>query len=550
MTCRDRHHLYWVHLVLLLHCWAVGAAGTSQPDTPESLLREVVQANDLDRVNQMLSGESLGEDTKSEMLLFAIYLGREAIASTLLHQGADPNADNGRELPAVHLAVDRGHVDLVELLLQEGADGEKATARGERPIHIASRRGHVACMEALLRAGMDVDSQTNTGTTPLLLASRYGFADAAELLLDNRAIVSKANNAGYTPLHLAAQGGHEDVVRALLARGADTSARSRRGQTAAELAQRQGHDDIARMLTAYVQTEVPPVVADPHPDEQTWVTGVGACVLYESAVMRRAVAVLPVGTSLSLARGRGSVLFVETPSGQQGWVPRHEVCTQAELDRRRQEDEVPDYTVQVSGSDNGVLRMTAKGKRLTKAQTDAIPPHTGIWVSPTARGRKIHLGNDLLALAPGVLHLYVDPNDIRELTVCPPLTSPRTPQQSKPGTRRRREPQPLPQQNERVARLPPFMYPLAGGNRVQVTNPNPFVVYAGIRSGVFGRDFMVPAQGYAWVTVPNGLFDIYFIYSDRPDALFQGDRFTASSENVEIRIVQVIGGNYNIRQVP
>ena len=99
------------------------------------------------------------------------------------------------------------------------------------------------------------------------------------------------------------------------------------------------------------------------------------------------------------------------------------------------------------------------------------------------------------------------------------------------------------------ALLPPLKEELQGSNPVRVRNPNEFAVATGIRLGTKGRNFDVPANGVQTVYVPNGKYDIYFVYSDKPDALFQGDSFTLNDNGVEIQIVKVVNGNYGIRQV-
>ena len=101
----------------------------------------------------------------------------------------------------------------------------------------------------------------------------------------------------------------------------------------------------------------------------------------------------------------------------------------------------------------------------------------------------------------------------------------------------------------RATSLPAFQRRLDGGNEVRVRNPNDFSVAVGVRTGDGGRDFEVSANGVNSVHVPDGKYDIYFVYSNRPDALFQGDSFTLSGTGVEIQIVKVVGGNYGIRQV-
>jgi len=97
--------------------------------------------------------------------------------------------------------------------------------------------------------------------------------------------------------------------------------------------------------------------------------------------------------------------------------------------------------------------------------------------------------------------------------------------------------------------LPPFGQTLEGPNEVRVRNPNDFSVKVGLRSGDKGKDWDVSANGVASAFVPDGRYDIYFVYSSKPDALFQGDSFTLSGNGAEIQIVEVVGGNYNIRQV-
>ncbi len=99
---------------------------------------------------------------------------------------------------------------------------------------------------------------------------------------------------------------------------------------------------------------------------------------------------------------------------------------------------------------------------------------------------------------------------------------------------------------ERLTRFDPL---LDGKNEVRIRNPNDFVVDAFIRSGVKGRDLQIPSKEARSAWVPDGRYDVYFRYSTKPDALFQGDSFTLEGNGVEIQIVKVVGGNYRIRQV-
>ena len=97
--------------------------------------------------------------------------------------------------------------------------------------------------------------------------------------------------------------------------------------------------------------------------------------------------------------------------------------------------------------------------------------------------------------------------------------------------------------------LPKYSAELVGRNEVRITNPNEFAVLAGIRSGKRGANLTVPANGQCSAYVPDGRYDIFFVYSSKPNALFQGDSFTLNGNGIEIKIVKVVGGNYGIRQV-
>lgn len=97
--------------------------------------------------------------------------------------------------------------------------------------------------------------------------------------------------------------------------------------------------------------------------------------------------------------------------------------------------------------------------------------------------------------------------------------------------------------------LPTFESELKGSNEVRIVNPNDFVVTAGLRSNGRGKNMHIPANGRYSVFVPDGKYDIYFVYSSEPGALFQGDSFKLTQNGVEIQIVKVVGGNYSIKRV-
>ena len=108
---------------------------------------------------------------------------------------------------------------------------------------------------------------------------------------------------------------------------------------------------------------------------------------------------------------------------------------------------------------------------------------------------------------------------------------------------------PLRKANDPNNLLPEYSSELHGKNEVRVRNPNTFSVAAGIRMGNRGKNLTIPAHSIRSVYVPDGSYEIYFVYSNKPDALFKGDNFRLRGNGVEIQIVKVVDGNYKIRRV-
>lgn len=101
-------------------------------------------------------------------------------------------------------------------------------------------------------------------------------------------------------------------------------------------------------------------------------------------------------------------------------------------------------------------------------------------------------------------------------------------------------------------RWPRLRTRLTGDNEVRIVNNNEFGITVGLRlrgAAGQGRDFKVPANDSAAVTLPDGRYDIYFVMANQPDALYQGDSFSLNQRDVSITINKVTDGNYGIHKV-
>ena len=155
-------------------------------------------------------------------MLSALRSGDTSLLRSLLDSGLDCDITfrlSGCSRPAVCLAVERGHVGLVELL--------------------CARR----CSTSALDSG---------GLTPLHLAASLGYADIANTLIKNRAEINSSSSlGGDTPLHLAASGNHHQVVQLLLEQGAAVNLPNVDGKTSLMYAAAKGYQDIAQLLLSH-----------------------------------------------------------------------------------------------------------------------------------------------------------------------------------------------------------------------------------------------------------------------------------------------------------
>ena len=78
----------------------------------------------------------------------------------------------GTGVTALHIAADRGDMELLEQLLRSDAlqvDCQKRN--GHTPLHCAAARGHLQAVEALLQVGASLEAVDNAGRTPLQLTN-------------------------------------------------------------------------------------------------------------------------------------------------------------------------------------------------------------------------------------------------------------------------------------------------------------------------------------------------------------------------------------------
>lgn len=197
----------------------------------------------------------------SRALFVAIDRNNTVQIKVLLKQGADPNiigVPQGNAQtewqPALVLATEGHHANVVGMLLGSGANPDAADARGDTALMFAATLGEAMIVRLLLAKGANVNAQDGYGVTALSNAVDAGNSETALLLLRGAANPSLADKTGQTPLMEAAHLAHPAIIRALLAHSANVNQIDTDGGTALMEASAPLLDEPADLLPKKLQS--------------------------------------------------------------------------------------------------------------------------------------------------------------------------------------------------------------------------------------------------------------------------------------------------------
>jgi len=170
---------------------------------------------------------ALGRGAGKSEVADAAMKGDKAALRVLLQQKTDVNASQVDGATALHWAIYRDDIEMVDLLIRAGANVKAVNREGVTPLAMASLYGNAGMISRLLKAGADAAEVGPNGQTVLMLAARNGNPDAIKVLIEGGAKVNARETVrGTTALMWAAEQKHPAALKALLAGGADFTAKS------------------------------------------------------------------------------------------------------------------------------------------------------------------------------------------------------------------------------------------------------------------------------------------------------------------------------------
>jgi ankyrin repeat protein len=228
------------------------AAFGAKPDAVKALLTNAPEVNTKDK-----GGRAALDHAMFPLTYFSI-----AIRDVLLQHGADTNirVDNFEPLlTAVVRSQDYSVAD-VQVFLRYGANVNAIDDFGSTALHAAVERLDMQIVDTILQHDADVNARDGQGKTPLMLAVSQGpitSTEVVETLLENGADVDAVNRSGTTALREAVKCGlHLEVIKMLLDYGADVYSQEEGQRSILDIAHGNSNESITSLLNYFA--DVPP----------------------------------------------------------------------------------------------------------------------------------------------------------------------------------------------------------------------------------------------------------------------------------------------------
>ncbi|KIW93983.1 uncharacterized protein Z519_05298 [Cladophialophora bantiana CBS 173.52] len=166
-------------------------------------------------------------DSKANALHRAAWKGKEEVVSDLNQKVDQYAADKYVQLP-IHLAAERGHVNVVKALMVKSTDIRDASVMNrlryiarlgalQTALLIAATLSYLPVVSLLLQRGAKVNAKDKRGRTPMAREARNGDDEVLKAFLQHGDIeINSIDELGQTSLHLASWYGHTRAVKLLL----------------------------------------------------------------------------------------------------------------------------------------------------------------------------------------------------------------------------------------------------------------------------------------------------------------------------------------------
>ena len=189
--------------------------------TPESAaFTNWIRIDNIDRTFHLHQNLSMNKAQACLPLYYASLAGLQQVATHLLENGADVNAQGGRYGNALQAASFKGQEGIVKLLIERGADVNAQGGEYGNALQAASFEGQEGIVKLLIEKGADVNAQGGQYGNALQAASSEGQEGIVKLLIEKGADVNAHGGQYGNSFQAASSEGHEVIMKLLIEKGA------------------------------------------------------------------------------------------------------------------------------------------------------------------------------------------------------------------------------------------------------------------------------------------------------------------------------------------
>ena len=193
-----------------------------------------------------------------------------AMIRSVFDEKTDINAQDSRRSTALHLAIERYYLDVVQMLLEMGADASISDGRGNNVLAAAliywdlgeikiegfqgkaraSARDRKAIQPILssLIERVDLSARNHQGHLPIYLAIKHDHPKTAVEIIQKGGIESLSDRELYGFLYFAIESDHSEVAEAIIERGRIKSLTSEKHDKLFQLAISKGKPNVVSLL--------------------------------------------------------------------------------------------------------------------------------------------------------------------------------------------------------------------------------------------------------------------------------------------------------------
>lgn len=152
-------------------------------------------------------------------LMYAIKMGLNKLAKTILNQNCDVNVQNYKGQTALIMAAHDNNIDLAKLILEKDCKLDITDSKGFNAFHHCVIKNNIDMLKLLINANFDVNWETKTHETALTLACMHNRITIVSLLIENGANIFYRNQNLKVSLTIAAENFNIAIMKELIRPG-------------------------------------------------------------------------------------------------------------------------------------------------------------------------------------------------------------------------------------------------------------------------------------------------------------------------------------------